>query len=74
MIRVLIAEDSSVIQKILITLLEKDTSINVIATASDGITAVKKALELKPDLILMDYRMPQQNAPECIKQIMRQIP
>ena len=74
MTKVLIAEDSSVIQKILSTLLSKDASIEVIGTAADGVDAVKMTLSLKPDLVLMDYRMPKQNAPECIKQIMSEYP
>lgn len=74
MIRVLIAEDSSVIQKMLAGLLEKDPGIDIIAIAGDGQDAVTKTLALKPDVILMDYRMPKQNAPDCIRQIMSQQP
>ncbi|HEY9839327.1 MAG: response regulator [Candidatus Sericytochromatia bacterium] len=72
--RVVIAEDSSVIQKMLTGVLEKDKSIEIVGTASDGESAVKKTLELRPDIVLMDYRMPKQNAPDCIKQIMSQQP
>ncbi|PIQ27566.1 hypothetical protein COW36_16475 [bacterium (Candidatus Blackallbacteria) CG17_big_fil_post_rev_8_21_14_2_50_48_46] len=74
MTNVLIAEDSSIIQKLLAGVLEKDTSIKVVGMASDGQDAVKKTLELKPDIVLMDYRMPKQNAPEAIKQIMSSQP
>ena len=74
MTRVLIAEDSSVLQKLLQGLLAKDKSIEIVGIASDGEETVQKALDLKPDLVLMDYRMPKQNAPECIKQIMSTIP
>lgn len=74
MVRVLIAEDSSVIQKMLTTVLEKDASIEIVANARDGEDAVVKTQSLRPDIILMDYLMPKQNAPECIKQIMSQNP
>lgn len=72
--KVLIAEDSSVIQKMLTGVLEKDKSIEIVGLASDGEAAVKKTLELRPDIVLMDYRMPKQNGPEAIKQIMSQVP
>ncbi len=74
MTKVLIAEDSSVIQKMLTAVLEKDKTIQIVGTASDGASAVSKTSELRPDIVLMDYRMPKQNAPECIKQIMSQNP
>ncbi len=70
MTKVLIAEDSTIIQKLLAGLLSKDASIEVVGMANDGQDAVKKTHDLKPDIILMDYRMPKQNAPEAIKQIM----
>lgn len=70
MTNVVIAEDSSIIQKLLVGVLAKDPTIKVVGMASDGQDAVNKTLELKPDIVLMDYRMPKQNAPEAIKQIM----
>jgi two-component system, chemotaxis family, protein-glutamate methylesterase/glutaminase len=70
MTKVLIAEDSTIIQKLLASVLSKDASIQVVGMASNGQEAVDKTVELKPDIILMDYRMPKQNAPEAIKQIM----
>ena len=70
MTKVLIAEDSSVIMKMLRGVLEKDKTLDVVGLAGDGQIAVKMADDLRPDIILMDYRMPKQNAPECIRQIM----
>lgn len=74
MTKVLIVEDSSVIQKMLTTVLEKDKTIHIVGAANDGQDAVKKTQELRPDIVLMDYRLPKQNAPECIKQIMSDFP
>ena len=74
MTKVLVVEDSSVIQKMITTVLEKDKSIQVVGQASDGQDAVKKTLDLRPDIVLMDYRLPKQNAPDCIRQIMSQSP
>lgn len=74
MTKVLIVEDSSVIQKMLTTVLEKDKTIEILGTAGDGHEAVKQTRELRPDIVLMDYRLPRQNAPDCIKQIMSEFP
>lgn len=74
MVTVLIAEDSAVIQRMLAGVLEKDKSIQIVATVSNGIDAVAKTKELKPDIVLMDYRMPNSNAPDCIKKIMSEFP
>jgi two-component system chemotaxis response regulator CheB len=67
---VLIADDSTIIQKLISGVLQKDSSINIVGLAGNGQEVVEKTRELKPDIILMDYRMPKQNAPEAIKQIM----
>ncbi len=70
MTNVLIADDSTIIQKLISGVLQKDSSINIVGLAGNGQEVVEKTRELKPDIILMDYRMPKQNAPEAIKQIM----
>lgn len=74
MTKVLIVEDSSVIQKMLIAVLAKDKTIEILGTAGDGHEAVRQTRELRPDIVLMDYRLPRQNAPDCIKQIMSEFP
>lgn len=70
MTKVLIAEDSTIIQRLLSDVLKKDKTIEVVGIAGDGLDAVEKAKTLNPDIVLMDYRMPKQNAPAAIKQIM----
>lgn len=71
---VLIAEDSQVIQKLLREVLSKDKSIEIVASTLDGESTVREAKALKPDVVLMDYRMPKLNAPEMIKAIMSDTP
>ncbi|PIQ26805.1 hypothetical protein COW36_00355 [bacterium (Candidatus Blackallbacteria) CG17_big_fil_post_rev_8_21_14_2_50_48_46] len=74
MTKVLIAEDSTIIQKLLSEVLKKDKSIEVVGVVSDGMSAVEQTKALNPDIVLMDYRMPKQNAPAAIKQIMSSTP
>jgi DNA-binding NarL/FixJ family response regulator len=57
--RILIVEDSSAMRSNLKQLLESHSNRwKVCAEAADGLEAVEKALESKPDLIIMDYQMP----------------
>lgn len=72
--KVFIAEDSNVIQKLLLGILQKDKTIEVVGTASDGETAVKQIAQAKPDFVILDYRMPKMNGPEVIKALMSSTP
>jgi two-component system, response regulator PdtaR len=55
--RVLVAEDESLIRLDLIEMLREE-GYDVVGEAGDGATAVAKAEELKPDLVVMDVKMP----------------
>jgi two-component system chemotaxis response regulator CheB len=57
-IRVLIADDSALMRNLLTRLLSKAPEIELVATARDGEDAVKKALDLRPDVVTMDINMP----------------
>ena len=57
-IRVLIADDHAVVRAGLANILESEVDIKVVGEARDGLEAIEKALELKPDVILMDIFMP----------------
>lgn len=57
-IKVLIVDDSALMRKVLKRVIEEDKSFEVIASARDGIDAVVKARDLRPDVITMDINMP----------------
>ncbi|MFI7678351.1 response regulator [Actinophytocola sp. NPDC049390] len=57
-IRVLIADDHAAIRAGLTMILDGAPDIEVVAEAEDGATAVRKAAALRPDVVLMDVRMP----------------
>ncbi len=73
-IRVLIAEDSPTIRNLLERILQSDEQIEVIGTAANGKQAVEKAIELKPDIVTMDIRMPVMDGFQATKEIMRRAP
>jgi DNA-binding NarL/FixJ family response regulator len=57
-VRILIADDHRLFAESLMTVLSEDDRVDVVGIAGDGQEAVELALELQPDVILMDLRMP----------------
>lgn len=73
-IRVLVVDDSLLAQQILTAILESDPQIRVIGTANNGLEAVEKTAQLKPDLVTMDITMPVMDGFEATQRIMAQTP
>ena len=69
-IRVLIVDDHNVVRKGLSALLSSEKyQIEVVGEAADGEEAIQKAVQLKPDVILMDLVMPKKSGIEAIQEI-----
>ena len=73
-IRVLIAEDHTIVRGGLVALLEDVEGIEVVAEAADGVEAVLKTRAAKPDVILMDLMMPRKTGIEAIEAIKQEDP
>jgi DNA-binding NarL/FixJ family response regulator len=73
-IRVLLADDHTVVREGLRFLLESRDNIAVVGEASNGRDAVRKAGDLKPDIVIMDISMPILNGIEATRAIIRQFP
>ena len=73
-IRILIADDHGVIRAGLRALLEDIPDITVVGEASDGGEALAKAVELKPDILLMDLSMPNMGGIEATLQLSQREP
>jgi DNA-binding NarL/FixJ family response regulator len=57
-IRVLVADDQDLVRSGFRVLLEAEPDLDVVGEAGDGVVAVAEALRLRPDVVLMDIRMP----------------
>ncbi len=73
-IRVLIAEDHTIVRQGLISLLAAERGIEIVGEASDGHEAVEAAGRLKPHVVLMDLGMPGLNGVDATRQIKRDFP
>lgn len=73
-ITVLVADDHTIVRRGLVSLLSLGDGIEVIAEAPDGRIAVDLALQLEPDVVLMDISMPVLNGLEATARIRKQAP
>ncbi|MET9627422.1 response regulator transcription factor [Lentzea sp. NPDC006480] len=69
MIRVLVADDQAMVRTGFGMILGAEPDIEVVAEARDGVEAVAEARRTKPDVALMDIRMPRMDGLEALKQI-----
>ncbi len=73
-IRVLLADDHTVLREGIRALLEDQPDMSVVGEAEDGRMAAHMAAELRPDVVLMDIAMPRLNGLEATRQIKRDHP
>ena len=74
MTRILIADDHDIVRSGLRAILETHPNWEVVAEAADGKEAVLKAIEVKPDVAVLDYSLPLVNGVEATRQIRSRLP
>ena len=72
--RVLVAEDFPPFRQYLVSTLAKCENLQLVCDVSDGVEAVQKAEQLKPDLIILDVGLPSLNGIEAARQIRKLVP
>ncbi|MDR5866084.1 UvrY/SirA/GacA family response regulator transcription factor [Halomonas koreensis] len=71
MIRVLVADDHHLVRTSIAHLLDAEADITIVGEAADGEEAIQQARDLKPDIVLMDIRMPGIGGLEATRKIHR---
>jgi DNA-binding NarL/FixJ family response regulator len=72
--RVLIADDNKIVRKMLKLVLAKMPNVKLCAETADGRSAVDTARALRPDLLILDVRMPELNGVEVASILKKDLP
>ena len=73
-VRIVLVEDNEVFRDALELLLGMRSDVEVVASVGDGSAAVSAAKEYRPDVVLMDYRMPALDGIQATAQIVEEVP
>jgi len=73
-VRVLIADDHTLVRESLVGLLQSEGDVLVVAQASDGLETVEKAIATRPDVVVTDISMPRLNGIEVVRRLREALP
>lgn len=73
-IRILVADDHRIVREGIVRILNDAENCEVVAEAADGIEAVEAALQLKPDIVVIDLTMPRLSGLDAVRRIHSTLP
>src|SRR5215470_10891655 len=72
--KILVVEDSEPFRRLIVLMVQQNHEYQVVAEATDGLEAIRRAEELAPDLVLMDIGLPKMNGIESARLIRQKAP
>jgi len=72
--RLVIIEDQTAIREMLVEILRMEKGYNLIGESGDGQNALSLCLELKPDLLVLDAKLPGLNGVDLLRRLIKQLP
>jgi DNA-binding NarL/FixJ family response regulator len=72
--RVLIVDDHTMVRESLVSVLQADGEVLVVAQAADGIEAIEKAMQTRPDVVIVDLSMPRLGGVEVVRRLREALP
>ncbi len=73
-VRIVLVEDNEVFRDALELLLGMRADVEIVASVADGLAAVSAAVEHRPDVVLMDYRLPALDGIQATAQVVAAVP
>lgn len=73
-VRILVADDHRIVREGIVRILDDSPDCRVVAQAADGVEAVELALELKPDIVVIDLTMPRLGGLDAVRRLNAQLP
>jgi class 3 adenylate cyclase/ActR/RegA family two-component response regulator len=72
--RVLVVDDSFIMRNVVKQIVESDPDLEVVDTAENGMVALKKVRQMKPDVVLLDIEMPEMSGLETLRRLGQRSP
>ncbi len=73
-VRVLVADDHAIVRQGIVRILRGSAEVEVVGEAGDGAEATRKAMETKPDVVVLDLSMPMLSGLEATRRIRKALP